>query len=130
MKLQEVYNKYPTQSDCTNLLEKLIWNNTPTCPHCGYEKYSPIKNENRYHCNICNVSFSVTVRTIFHKTRADLQKWFYVIDQLLNTDRKITDRGLADEINVTKDTAWRMIKTIVGEIGKNELIYKISQLMK
>lgn len=129
MRLQEIYNKYPTQGDCIKLLEKLIWNDQPICPHCGYQKYSPLKNENRYHCNICNVSFSATVRTIFHKTRADLQKWFYVIDQLLNTEKKITDRGLAQEIGVTKDTAWRMTNKVVGEIGKSELIYKIAQLM-
>lgn len=130
MKLQDIYNKYPTQNDCISLLEKLIWDNAPKCPHCGYEKYSPIKNESRYHCNVCNVSFSVTVRTIFHKTRADLQKWFYVIDQLLNTDRKLTDRGLAEEISVTKDTAWRMTNIITGEIGKSELIYKIANFIK
>jgi len=130
MKLSEIYNKYPTQKICIEQLENLIWADYPRCPHCGYQKYTPLRNENRYHCNICNVAFSVTVRTMFHKTRVDLQKWFYVIDQLLNTDRKITDRGLAGEINVTKDTAWRMINAVTGEIGKSELIYKIAELVK
>lgn len=130
MKLQDIYNKYPTQTDCISVLEKFIWDSSPKCPHCGYQKYSPVKNENRYHCNICNVSFSVTVRSIFHKTRADLQKWFYVIDQLLNTDRQLTSRELAEEIGVTKDTAWRMINIVTGEIGKGDLVYKIATLLK
>lgn len=127
MILQDVYDKYPTQKDCVILLEKLLWNNSPICPHCNFAKFSPLKNENRYHCNICNVSFSVTVRTMFHKTRVDLQKWFFAIDQILNTDNKITDRGLALSIDVTKDTSWRMIKAITNEIGKDDLIYKIAQ---
>ena len=130
MSLDQIYVEYPLQADCINLLENLIWNKAPKCPHCGYEKFSPLKDENRYHCNICNVSFSVTVRTIFHKTKVDLQKWFYVIDYLLNTDRKLTDRGLALEINVTKDTAWRMVSLLTNEIGKNQLIYKIANTIK
>ncbi len=130
MILSEIYKKYPTQKDCIKQLERLIWNDNPKCPHCGYEKYSPVKNSNRYHCNICNVDFTVTIRSMFHKTKVDLQKWFYAIGQLLNTDQKITDRGLADEIKVTKDTAWRMINAITSQIGKSDLIYKIAQLVK
>jgi len=42
MGLIEIYNKYSTQKDCILLLEQLVWNSKPACPHCGYEKYSPV----------------------------------------------------------------------------------------
>jgi transposase-like protein len=39
------------------------------------KKQTPLKEkQQRYHCNNCNTSYSVTVGTIFHDTKLDLQK--------------------------------------------------------
>ena len=67
--------------------------------------------EERYHCNTCNKSYSVTVGTMFHKTKVDLQKWFYAISLIANNEN-ISARQLGKEIDVTKDTAWFMMKRI------------------
>lgn len=82
-----------------------------------------MKNENRYHCNTCNTSFSVTIRTLFQKTRIDLQKWFYAIYLILNNINKKSIRSLSNEIQVNKDTAWYInfrIKKALNE--KDEFI--------
>jgi transposase-like protein len=68
--------------------------------------------ESRYHCNRCNKSFSVTVNTIFHKTKVDLQKWFYAFILIKHTDEDVSVRQLASHIHVTKDSAWLMLKKI------------------
>lgn len=68
--------------------------------------------ERRYHCNNCNTSYSVTVSTIFHKTKIDLQQWFFAISLTLNAKKEISSRQLAKDINVTKDTAWHMQRRI------------------
>ncbi len=68
--------------------------------------------ENRYHCNQCNRSFSVTVGTIFHKTKCDLRKWFLAISLVLNAKKGISARQLARDIEVTKDTGWYMMMRI------------------
>lgn len=125
MNLKQVYKEYPTTESCIAFLEKVRWDLKPVCPYCGSTYQTPAPKESRYHCNNCNSSYSVTVRTMFHKTRCDLQKWFYAINIYLNENRKITARDLADKIGVTKDTAWRMIAAIKKEIESgNNWIYK------
>ena len=108
MNIISVYETFPTQESCTSHLEKVKWNSIPTCPYCKSTKQSPIKNSHRYHCNDCNTSYSVTVGTIFHNTKLDLQKWFLAISIILNAKKGIAARQLGRDLHVTKDTAWYM----------------------
>ena len=112
MNLIQIYKKFPTQHDCLKHLENVRWNNTPKCPYCKSENQTPVKGKPRYHCNNCNTSYSVTVGTIFHKTKADLQKWFLAITLVLNAKKGMSARQLARDIEVTKDTAWYMLMRI------------------
>jgi len=112
MNIIQIYKKFPTQIDCIKHLELVRWNNVPTCPYCKSKKQTPLLKEQRYHCNTCNTSYSVLVGTIFHKTKADLQKWFLAISLVLNAKKGISSRQLARDIEVTKDTAWFMIMRI------------------
>lgn len=66
--------------------------------------------EQRYHCNGCKVSYSVTAKTMFHKTKIDLQKWFFAIPLIVR--RETSARELAKRISVTKDTACFMVERI------------------
>jgi hypothetical protein len=50
----------------------------------------------------------VTVGTLFHKTRVDLQKWFLAIALMLDIESSITVRQLAAEIEVNRNTACYM----------------------
>jgi len=108
MNIIEVYNKFPTQKDCLNHLESVRWKGQPTCPYCNSINYTPMPKENRHHCNNCNTSFSVTVGTIFHKTKLDCQKWFLAISLILNAKKGISARQLARDIDVNRNTAWYM----------------------
>lgn len=112
MNIIEIYEKFPTQIDCINHLEKVRWSEKPFCPYCKSTKATKFKTENRYHCNTCNTSFSVTVGTIFHNTKLDLQKWFLAISLILNAIKGISARQLSRDIKVNKNTAWYMIMRI------------------
>ena len=68
--------------------------------------------EQRYHCNNCNTSYSVTVGTIFHKTKLELQKWFLGISLILNAKKGISARQLARHLDVNKNTAWQMLSKL------------------
>lgn len=106
MDLEEVYIKYPTNEHCIKYLEKVLWDNNPFCPYCKSKKYSALKITTRYHCNNCNTSYSVLIDTIFKSTKIELQKWFFAIAIIKNSN--ISSRELANLLSVTKDTAWRM----------------------
>jgi transposase-like protein len=64
--------------------------------------------ESRFHCNNCFTSFSVTVGTIFHHTHLPLQKWFLAVSLILNAKKGISSRQLSRDLEVNKDTAWRI----------------------
>jgi len=112
MNIIQVYKQFPTKQDCIKHLEQVRWSGTPVCPYCKSTNQTPVKNSNRYHCNTCNTSFSVTVATIFHKTKCDLQKWFVAISLVLNAKKGYSARQLGRDIEVTKDTAWYMFMRI------------------
>ena len=108
MDIVKVYKDFPTQKDCIAYLEKTRWNNEPICPYCKSKNSTAMKEEQRYHCNNCNTSYSVTVGTIFHKTKLELQKWFLGISLILNAKKGISSRQLARDLDVNKNTAWYM----------------------
>lgn len=108
MNIIEVYRQFPTQKDCLDHLENVRWKGIPTCPYCRSTRVSPMPKENRHHCNNCNTSYSVTVGTIFHKTKLDCQKWFLAISLILNAKKGISARRLARDIGVNRNTAWYM----------------------
>lgn len=115
MNENKVYQKFSTQEDCLSLLESIWWDGKPVCPYCQSEKCTVLKVKCRYHCNTCNYSYRVTVDTLFHKTRIDLQKWFfaiYIIQQRAVTGTRITNRQLAAYARVNKNTACYMLKRI------------------
>jgi transposase-like protein len=108
MNIISVYKKFPTKEKCIDHLEHVRWNDQPICPYCKSKKQTPLKVGRRYHCNTCNTSYGVTVGTIFHNTKLDLQKWFLAISLILNAKKGISARQLGRDLNVTKDTAWYM----------------------
>ena len=108
MNLVEIFKKFPTQKKCIEHLEKIKWKDKPVCPYCSYLNNCPTKDGLRHHCNTCNNSFSVTIDTIFHQTHLPLQKWFLAITLILNAKKGISSRQLARDLEVNKDTAWRM----------------------
>ena len=126
--LNKIYTAFPKKPDCIVFLEKVIWEVQPQCPYCKTSFFSRMKEPKRYHCNKCNTSFSVTVGTMFHRTRCDLQKWFLAILLIGLNNKKITSRELATILDVTKDTAWLMINKVTVDKQKTQIVY--NQLIK
>jgi transposase-like protein len=110
MNIISIYKQFPTPDACLAHLEEVRWHGKPWCPYCKSRRVTP--NEHRHHCNACNTSFSVTVSTIFHKTKIDLQRWFLAIALVLNARKGISARQLARDIEVNKNTAWLMLMRI------------------
>ncbi len=101
-----------TSKDSLFHLEQIRWKGNPVCPYCNSNNHTILKEKRRYHCNTCYTHYSVTVRTVFHKTHVDLRKWFFAIFLLVNQNSSISVRQLAYKIGVSKNTAWFMITRI------------------
>lgn len=128
MNIIQIYKRFPTEEDCIDHLEQVRWNNKPTCPYCNSDNSTPMKGKGkrrRHHCNNCNTSYAVTVGTIFHHTHLDLQKWFLAVTLILNAKKGISARQLSRDLEVNKDTAWRIsmkIRDAMAQAHQRELL--------
>ncbi|MBD2234942.1 transposase [Phormidium tenue] len=109
-----------THEACLAYLEHIRWNGIPTCPYCQAQRSTPIRHENRYHCNYCYTSFSVTVNTVFHGSHIKLDKWFKAVFLVMTIDKNISIRRLAREISVTNTSASK-IKNHINQAIEEDL---------
>ena len=120
MNIVSIFKQFPTQPDCIAHLESVRWPDGPVCPYCGADNTTPLPKQQRHHCNACNTTFSVTVRTIFHHTHLALQKWFLAITLTLNAKKGLSARQLARDLAVNKNTAWRIAMKIRDAMAERE----------
>ena len=118
MNIIHIFKKFPTQESCITYLEKVRWGDTPTCPYCKSKQTVPLGN--RHRCYNCITSFSVTVGTIFHKTKIPLQKWFLAISLILNAKKSLSSLQLSRDIEVNRNTAWRVSMQIRKAMRERE----------
>jgi len=112
MDIVNIYKIFPTSASCIEYLEKVRWKNKPQCPYCKSHNHTQMPKEHRHHCNNCNTSYSVTVGTVLHKTKLDLQIWFLCINLMIKIPSNLSTRQLAINLNVNKNTAWYMVMRI------------------
>ncbi len=125
MNTTKIYKLYPDEQACIAHLEAVRWGSEPKCAYCNSTNSTPMPKEGRHHCNDCKSSFSVTVGTIFHRTHLPLQKWFLAISLILNAKKGISARQLARDIDVNRNTAWRIsmqIRKAMSQYSDRELL--------
>src|SRR5438552_14274369 len=98
-------------------LEAERWPNGPVCPHCGNVDQATIakvegkKRTHRpglYYCNECKGTFTVTVGTVFERSKVPLTKW-WMATYLLNSSKKgVSSHQIHRSLGVTYKTAWFM----------------------
>lgn len=108
MNLIETINKFPDQDSCINYLERLRWQEEPTCPYCGSKRSSKRPGTHRHQCHGCNSSYSVLVGTIFEDTNLPLPKWFLAISLILNAKKGLSARQLARDLGINRKTGWHL----------------------
>ena len=118
MNIIQVFERFPTQQDCIAHLEAARWAGEPSCPYCG--SLNTIPNQHRHYCYGCKTSFSVTVGTIFHRTHMPLQKWFLAIMLMLNAKKGLSALQLSRDLDVNKNTAWRVSMQIRKAMSQAE----------
>lgn len=131
MNIVEIFRLFPTEDDCIDHLEKVRWRGAPSCPYCKSPRTSPLPKESRHHCNNCNTTFSVTVGTIFHQTHLPLQKWFLAVSLVLNAKKGISARQLARDLEVNKNTGWRIgmqIRKAMTQVEERTLLTGIVEM--
>jgi transposase-like protein len=93
-------------------LQDLLWREGPICPHCKTTgRVTALKGKSTrpgvYWCNACRKPFSVTVGTVYERSKVPLNLWLYA-NHLLCGERNISGQHLARKLGVTYKTAWFM----------------------
>lgn len=104
-------------------LEGLRWPDGPYCPHCGSFAATRLPPQHRkptkahpggtvrkgvVQCNDCRQQYTVTVGTVFERSKIPLNKWVLATFLLCSSKRGISGHQLARMLGVTQKTAWFM----------------------
>ncbi len=99
-------------------LEAVRWPDGPICPHCGnsaQDKIARIEGKKRshrpglYYCNECKGQFTVTVKTVFERSKIPLTKW-WMAARLFNSGKNgVSAHEIHRTLKVTYKTAWFMM---------------------
>jgi transposase-like protein len=100
-------------------LEALRWPNGPTCPHCGNADPARIKALNGkayrpglFHCSECREQFTVTVGTVFERSKVPLNKWLLATHLMCASKKGMSAHQIHRMLGVTYKTAWFMCHRI------------------
>lgn len=98
-------------------LENLRWPDGPVCPHCGeFESIRKLKGKSHrpglYKCRSCRKPFTVTVGTLFERSKIPLHKWVLATHLLCSSKKGISSHQLHRTLGVTYKTAWFMTHRI------------------
>jgi len=92
-------------------LEKVRWNGEPVCPHCGsvgdhYRLEGKTHRPGLWKCQDCRMQFSVTVGTVFERSKIPLSKWLFAAYLMCTSKKGISAHQLHRTLGVTYKTAW------------------------
>src|SRR5882672_8203656 len=117
MSFAELQNPIFTDEDAAReTLEACRWPNGPVCPHCGsFERIVLVGGEKHSHrpglfyCNGCKGQFTVTVGTVFERSKIPLTKWWMACHLLNSSKKGISAHQMHRMIGVSYKSAWFMM---------------------
>ena len=95
-------------------LERLRWPEGAICPHCGsvskdhYELQGKAHRPGLWKCKDCREQFTVTVGTVFERSKVGLHVWLQAVHLLTSSKKGISSNQLHRMLGVTLKTAWFM----------------------
>lgn len=99
-------------------LEAVRWPNGAVCPHCGNadpERIALIGGMKKSHrpglryCNECEKQFTVTVGTVFERSKVPLTKWWMAAHMFNSGKNGVSAHEIHRSLGVTYKTAWFMM---------------------
>jgi transposase-like protein len=98
-------------------LEARIWPNGPICPHCGNvdqaritAMHGTIHRAGLYQCNEpeCREQFTVTVGTVFERSKIPLTKWLAALFLLSSSKKGMSTHQMHRMLDISYKSTWFM----------------------
>lgn len=123
-------------AEARKYLESVRWPNGPVCPHCkSTGEHSAIEGKGGekgkkarpglYMCQDCRSQFTVTVGTVFERSKIPLSKWLLAAYLLCSSKKGISAHQLHRTLGVTYKTAWFLahrIRHAMADTGSGGLM--------
>lgn len=105
-------------------LEAVRWPSGPVCPHCGsMEGHYAIQGKSArpglWKCKDCREQFTVTVGTVFERSKIPLHKWLQAVYLLCSSKKGMSSKQIERMLGVTYKTAWFMTHRIREAMTSN-----------
>lgn len=103
---------FQNETAAREYLEAIRWPNGPVCPHCGSAEEGHYALKGKAHrpglwkCKDCREQFSVTVGTVFERSKVPLTKWLQATFLMCSSKKGISSAQLQRTLGVTYKTAW------------------------
>jgi len=107
--------RFQNDNAARQYLEKTIWPDGPVCPHCGtIDSAYATRKPGLYRCaeKGCRKDFTVTVGTVFERSKIPLHKWLLASFLLCASKKGMSSHQLHRVLGVTYKTAWFMTHRI------------------
>lgn len=100
-----------SEEEARAYFEHYLWPHGPVCPHCGFLKVYELKGKSTrpgtYKCSGCRKKFTVTTKTIMHKTHISLVKWLLAMYLMLSSRKGISALQLMRDLGLgSYKSAW------------------------
>jgi transposase-like protein len=92
-------------------LEARLWKDGRPCPHCGVMDQSTLmKGKSHrpglYQCNACREPFTVTVGTLYERSKVPLNKWLAATHLMMASKKGMSALEIGRLLGLSKKTAW------------------------
>jgi len=111
----DITNKIYHDEDAARAhLEAQLWPDGPVCPHCHSQNATALAGKAHrkglYQCNEgdCREQFSVTVGTVFERSKIGLHKWVLGAHLMAASKKGISSKQMQRMLAVSYKTAWFM----------------------
>jgi transposase-like protein len=104
--------RFQNDTAAREYLEATVWPHGPVCPHCGTVNHAyPVSGRaGLYRCAEaeCRMDFTVTVGTVFERSKIALHKWLLAAHLVCSSKKGMSSHQLHRTLGVTYKTAWFM----------------------
>ena len=92
-------------------LEARLWPNGPICPKCGVIDQATLMQGKShrpglYQCNACREPFTVTVGTLYERSKVPLHKWLAATHLMMASKKGVSALQVGRMLGLSKKTAW------------------------
>jgi transposase-like protein len=92
-------------------LEARLWPEGPICPHCGVVAEATLMQGKShrpglYQCNACREPFTVTVGTLYERSKVPLHKWLAATHLMMASKKGMSALQVGRLLGLSKKTAW------------------------